>query len=176
MSIEPSVNRGTFCLRCSAVGDAGATACWMCGSTDLRKLGPVAPTGSAALPIKKEDVWHLGDELAQPKHAKFAIAKPILALVGGFLALAFLAGMWKEAPGLAVLVAIVIGGVVLGTVRRDKGLDGRPREAGGSAAATVVRVFAGVAATFATIAIVVVVGTLAVVGYLLITCLGMLNK
>ena len=176
MSDEPSLNRGTFCLGCSAVGDPKATACWMCGSTDLRKLGSSTPTGFISLPAKKEDVWHLGDELAQPTHRGFSLAKPIVALAGGFLAFAFLAGMWKEAPGMAVLIALVIGGGILGTVRRDKGLGGRPREAGGSAAATVVRVFAGIAATFAMIAIVIVVGTLAVVGYLLITCLGMVNK
>jgi ribosomal protein L40E len=176
MSVEPAVNRGTVCLSCSAVGDPGATACWMCGSTNLRKPGPAASTGSISPLDKKEDVWHLGDDLAQPKHTGFSIVKPIVAIVGGFLGLAFLVGMWKESPGLAVLVALVIGGVILGTVRHDKGLDGQPREAGGSAAASIVRVFAGIAATFAMIAIVFVVGTLAVVGYLLITCLGMLNK
>ena len=162
-----------LCTRCGADNFATATACWVCGSTELARRGPP----SIATPAKPEPIWHLGDDNLLPgRPATVSYVKPVVALVGVVLAGAFLAGMWHEAPGLAVLLALVIGVGTLMTVGRNRRAGPGRDDPGGSMAVSILRIFAGVATTLATIAIVVTVAVVAMFAYLLITCLHMLGK
>ena len=173
MSAAPNTARGTFCLACNAVGDATASTCWLCGSTQLRPLGPTAPSNLPATSTAKDaEVRYIGEAPAGPRpHGAPSYIKPIVTLIGVLLAGAFLLGLWKESPGLGVIVTLIVGVVLLSTVGH-----GRPSsDPGTRASGSILRIFAGVATTLASIALIVVVSVVAMFCFALVTCLGMLK-
>lgn len=181
MSMEPSVTSGTFCLACSAVGDPGAAYCWMCGSSELRTLGPVAPAVSPPTTSRKDPVaWHLDDEIARPRpHSLPRFIKPGVLVLILFLAGAFVLGLWKESPGLAVVLALIIT-VVIVTTLGSGGASSSPGEPGGRGApinrgARVAGSILHVFGVLSTIALVVVVAVVAWVIFAINSCLAMLG-
>jgi ribosomal protein L40E len=178
MSIEPAVNQGTFCLACSAVGEPGAASCWLCGSTDLRKLGPTAPVESSATQVEKDAAaWYIGDEVARPRpHSMPRYVKPVVALIGVLLAVAFLIGVWQESPGMAIVLASVIAIAIRATVGRTGSTPvGKTRDPSASAAGSILRIFAGIITIAGTVFLIVVVGAVAMFVFALISCFSMLS-
>lgn len=172
--MEARESEARLCTHCGASSLITATKCWVCGNTDLSRPEPAAQ----ASPAKPQPIWYLGDDDLMPPAARSPVvsyAKPVVALVGVLLACAFLAGMWREAPGAAVALALVIGVTILATVGRG-GPGSKRSDPGGSMAVSILRIFAGVATTLATIALVVVVAVVAMFAFLLISCLHMLGK
>ena len=120
-------------------------------------------------PQKLEPIGYLQDDDLLPAPARSAglsYAKPVVAIVGVLLAAAFLVGTWREAPGMAVLIAMVIGVTILATIGRDRGLSPRGSDSGGLMAASILRIFAELATALARIAVVVTVAIIASIKFL----------
>lgn len=161
------------CVRCGAGCEQFAKTCWMCGATDLRPL--VLPPTRPVSPKKDGEVWYLTDDLAPRKSGMPTIGKVIAALIGFYFASTFFVGLWREAPGAAIAVSLVIGIAILVITSRRSSKRMPPEASTGSLPNTTFKVFAAILTLFATIALVVIVAVAAFIVFAFITCVAMLN-
>jgi len=103
-----------ICPECGAANPVTATACWMCGRTawavgatrSSHSAQTPATGASAGAPITSDEIWIADDQDAS--RPAFRDARKNRWLILGTTCLV-IAGVGWEAPGLATLLAIVVG-------------------------------------------------------------------